>query len=263
MKSFRVHRLLGVALALSALLAMNGAAQANSLVPGAPQTAASVFRVPFSAGERAAYQVKLGAVSVGSGSLEVLGMENVDGHSTYHTRMRVSGGVPVARVDDRYESWIDADQMFSRRFLQNLREVNYRRNRTYHFDPARKTFRRENGETGTIASDEPLDDLSFLYFARTLPLRVGDEYSLHRYFKASGNPVLLRVLRKETVQVPAGRFNTVVVQPVIRTDGLFSEGGRAEVYFTDDERHIPVLIKSRVRLVGSLTMLLRTYTAGN
>ena len=102
-----------------------------------------------------------------------------------------------------------------------------------------------------------------LCYARTLPLRVGDQYRLTRYFKESGNPVILRVVRKETVTVPAGRFNTVVVQPSIRTSGLFAEGGRAEIYFTDDERHIPVLIKSRVPVVGSLTMSLKAYRAGN
>jgi hypothetical protein len=63
--------------------------------------------------------------------------------------------------------------------------------------------------------------------------------------------------------VPAGRFRTVVVQPVIQTNGLFGEGGRAEIYFTDDERRIPVLIKSRVPVVGSLTMSLRSYRAGS
>jgi hypothetical protein len=65
------------------------------------------------------------------------------------------------------------------------------------------------------------------------------------------------------VDVPAGRFRTIVVQPIIRTSGLFGDGGRAEIYFTDDDRRIPVLIKTRVPVVGSLTMLLRTYRAGS
>jgi hypothetical protein len=71
---------------------------------------------------------------------------------------------------------------------------------------------------------------------------------------------VLQVLRRETVTVPAGTFNTVVVRPVIQTDGLFGEGGQAEVYFTDDARRIPVLVRSRVPVVGSLTMLLKKYT---
>jgi hypothetical protein len=246
------------------VLAMAFAAVAASTAAAPSQMARA--RLPFGTGERADYQVKLGAVSVGSGSVEVVGVETVQGVPTFHTRMRVSGGIPLARVDDRYESWIDAEGIFSRRFIQDVHEVRYRRLRNYEFDVVRRTWRRTDGnstETGTLPTAEPLDDLSFMYYARTLPLTVGDQYRLTRYFKESGNPVILRVVRKETVTVPAGRFNTVVVQPSIHTSGLFGEGGRAEIYFSDDERRIPVLIKSRVPVVGSLTMALRSYRAGS
>ena len=248
-----VHRFVTVVLAAAAVA-----------VTTAARTQSAAARVPFSTGERAEYQVKLGVVSVGSGSVEVLGIETVHGMPTYHTRMRVSGGVPLARVNDRYESWIDTEKIFSRRFVQDVHEVGYDRSRVYDFDVARRIWRRTDGsdDTGVLTTSEPLDDLSFMYFARTLPLKVGDQYRRHRYFKESGNPVVLRVVRKETITVPAGRFNTVVVQPTIRTSGLFGEGGRAEIYFSDDERHIPVLIKSRVSRVGSLTMSLKTYRPG-
>lgn len=254
MRFFRGHRFPAAAAAMTSVLLLAGAAR--------PQDAGRA-RLPFASGERADYQVRLGALSVGSGYVEVAGTEMVGGASTFHARMRVSGGVPLARVDDRYESWIDTQGVFSRRFIQDVHEVRYRRNRTYDFDPARRTYRRDNGETGTIPTDKPLDELSFMYYARTLPLEVGDTYTLTRYFKESGNPVVLRVLRRETVTVPAGRFHTIVVQPTIRTSGIFGEGGRAEIYFSDDERRIPVLIKSRVPVVGSLTMSLRSYRAGS
>ncbi|HET7463541.1 MAG TPA: DUF3108 domain-containing protein [Longimicrobium sp.] len=245
----------------SAAAVMGGVAL---LAAFAPAQDGSRARLPFAVGERADYQVKLGVVSVGSGFVEVVGTEMVGGAHTMHARMQVSGSLGIARVDDRYESWIDTQGLFSRRFIQNIHEVRYRRSRTYEFDPARRTYRRlDKDETGTIASDRPLDDLSFMYYARTLPLEVGDVYTLNRYFKESGNPVVLRVIRKETVEVPAGRFRTIVVQPVIQTNGLFGEGGRAEIYFSDDDRRIPVLIKSRVPVVGSLTMALRGYRAGS
>jgi hypothetical protein len=239
-------------------------AVAGVSVTTAARTQAGGAQLPFGSGEHADYQVKLGVVSVGSGSVEVVGVENLGGVPTFHARMRVSGGMGPARVDDRYESWIDVAGVFSRRFVQDVHEVSYRRQRSYAFDSVHRTWRRTDGsdDTGTMPTDEPLDDLSFMYYVRTLPLNVGDEYRLNRYFKESGNPVVLRVVRRQTVDVPAGRFRTVVVQPTIRSSGLFGEGGRAEIYFTDDERRIPVLIKSRVPVVGSLTMALKTYRAG-
>jgi hypothetical protein len=235
-----------------------------ALVAGGTDAAAEApqQRLPFRSGESATYQVKLGAISVGRGSLAITGLQTVRGQQVYHTVMTLQGGNALVRVNDRFESWIDTDGLFSRRFHQNQHEARFRRNRTYDFFPEERTFRRENGQTGTLPTNQPLDDLSFIYFARTLPLEPGATYTLPRYFKTDGNPVVLQVLRRETIEVPAGRFRTIVVRPVIRTDGMFGEGGRAEVFFSDDEHRIPVLIRSRVPVVGSLSMHLRTFRPG-
>jgi hypothetical protein len=244
------------ALALAAAFLAGGAAPADA--KDAPQQ-----RLPFAVGEHATYQVKGGVFPIGSGSLSITGMETVQGRQTFHAVMTLRGGNALYQVNDRYDSWIDATGLFSRRFHQDLHEGRFRRNRTYDFDPERLTFRRENGQTGTIPTDQPLDDLSFLYYARTLPLETGATYTLPHYFKADGNPVVLQVLRRETVTVPAGRFRTIVVRPMIRTDGIFSQGGRAEVYFSDDEHRIPVLIRTHgTPLVGTLSLHMRTFRPG-
>ena len=260
-RSETTAKLLVPVLALSLLAVARDAAARQTQ---APVSGAAPAANPFGPGEAAEYEVKLGGIRVGSGSMAITGIEQVAGHDTYHAVLRLSGGIPFARVDDRFESWIDVDGLFSRRFKQNQREVRFRRNRTYEFDPERRTYRRaDNGEVGRLPTNRPLDDVSFLYYARTLPLRVGDVYTIPRYFKEDGNPVVIRVLRKETVTVPAGRFETVVVQPIIKTDGLFGEGGHAEVFFSDDERRILVQMSSRVPVVGSLSLHLRSYEPGS
>jgi hypothetical protein len=235
-----------------------------AMLGSASAAAQGVADVPFAPGEKATFQVKLGGVPVGNGSLRVLGVHQVDGKPTYHTRLELAGGIPLARVDDRFESWIDVAGLFSRRFHQRQKELRYERDRRYDFFPERREFlRTDNGERGTLPTDRPLDDVSFLYYARTLPLRVGETYTLNRYFKDDGNPVVLQVLRKERVTVPAGTFNTIVVRPIIRTKGLFGEGGKAEVYFSDDAYRIPVMISSRVPVVGSLSMHLQEFAPGS
>lgn len=258
----RSRPVLAVAL-LAATLLVAAAHAAGAARPSQSPTPGSITPVPFAPGELASYQVRLGGISVGSASLEVLGVEAVHGMPTYHTAMRLSGGVPLARVNDRFDSWIDVEGLFSRRFRQDQKEVRFERRRTYDFFPENRTYRRlDNGETGAIPTSAPLDDVSFLFFARTLPLRVGDTYSIPRYFKADGNPVMIQVLRRETITVPAGRFQTVVIRPIIKSKGLFGEGGEAEVYFTDDDRRIMVQMRSKVPVIGSLTLHLRSYRAG-
>ena len=222
--------------------------------------------VPFAPGEKATYRVSLGIVgNVGHGSLEVDStMDMVNGHTSYGLTMKLSGGVPFARVEDEYHSWLDATHLFSRRFKQDQHEVRYERHRTFDFFPEQLIWKRtDNNEQGTLPTAQPLDDLSFLYYIRTLPLEVGKTYILNRYFVDEGNPVTVKVLRKQVYTTPnLGKFNTIVVQPIIKTKGLFSEGGQAEVYFTDDSKRILVAMKSKVKILKSLDMVLESYSPG-
>jgi hypothetical protein len=228
---------------------------ASSFTPNVPSAGG---RKPV-AGERALYELRLAGREVGHGSLEVLGEEQVGGHTTLHTTMQISGGVLFAKVNDRFDSWIDPEHLFSRRFVQDQKELTSRRYRDYQMAPEQKTFRLKDGEQEALSSHQPLDDVSFLFYARTLPLRVGDVDTIPRYFKP-GHDVILRVLRKERITVPAGTFETIVVQPTItNVGGLFGQGGQAEVYFSDDAARTLVMMKSKVPVVGSLSLHLKDF----
>lgn len=220
--------------------------------------------VPFGPGETLEYQAKLGPVPVGDGHLRVHGLEDVRGRTAYHVSLHVEGGVPLARVNDQQESWLDVETLTSRRFSQNLRQVRYRRDRSYEIFPEERYFTISDQEgQEEMITDAPLDDISFVYYARSLPLEVGDVYRLDRYFQPDGNPVLLEVVRRDRVEVPAGTFNTVVVRPTIQASGLFGEGGEAEIHFSDDDRRLLVELRSRVPVVGSLSLHLREVTPGD
>ncbi len=220
--------------------------------------------VPFGPGERLDYDVKLGFLGKkGEGYMAVVGLDSVRGRLTYHVEMAIKGGLLWTQVNDQYQSWFDVTNLATLRFIQNVDELSYERYRYYEIFPQEKRYeRRDVDDSGPIPTSEPLDDVSFFYFVRTLPLEVGKEYTFDRYFKESGNPVVLRVLRKDTVQVPAGRFPTIVVQPLIKTSGLFGQGGEAQLYFSDDEHRYLVLMTSKVPLVGHLSLHLRKITPG-
>jgi hypothetical protein len=220
--------------------------------------------VPFGPGERAEYQVKVGPFSAGTAIMEITGVEPLRGLPSYHVNWTVQGRVLLARVDDRYQSWMDVTNLASRRFLQNLHQVRYRSERHYEILPEGKMWERiGTDERGTFTTDTPLDDVAFIYYVRTIPLVVGETYTLNRYFREDRNPVTLKVLRRERIEVPAGTFNTIVVQPIIKAGGLFGEGGNAEVYFTDDDRRILVRLTTKgIPLLGDLTFHLRSIREG-
>ena len=217
--------------------------------------------VPFDTGERLTYDVRFGGIKVGTGRMEVVGTQDIRGRESWHTRFTVKGGIPFYKVNDRLESWIDTRTFESLRFVQDLEEGSRDRERFYEIYPDRATYS-EKGEVEHAPSvDDPLDDAAFLYFVRTIPLEVGKTYEFNRYFRPDRNPVKIRVLRKERVKVPAGTYETVVIQPVIKSRGIFSEKGHAEMWLTDDPRRLLVQMKTDLS-IGSLSLYLRGYVPG-
>ncbi len=226
-------------------------------------TDASRAAVPFTVGERLDYNVNFGPIRAGSGTMEVRGIETVRGKEAYHTVFQVTGGIPFYRVHDVFESWFDTRTLSSLRFVQDQDEGPKERERHYEIFPEQAQFRelvKGEGEMQPSVS-QPLDDGSFLYFIRTVPLVVGRTYEFQRYFRPDRNPVTIRVLRKEKITVPAGTFDAVVIQPIIKTSGIFSENGRAEIWLSDDDRHIMLQMKSKLSF-GSLNLYLNSYRAG-
>ncbi|MEN8376136.1 MAG: DUF3108 domain-containing protein [Gemmatimonadota bacterium] len=225
-----------------------------------------VTPVPWGPGERAEYQLSVGLFgTVGDGFLEVPEVEDIRGHDTYHIQLGIKGSVLFGafKVDDTFQSWLDVNSLVARRFQKNQKEDDFVRNRTFDFYPDNLTWHWvERDRSGFLPSNDPLDEVSMFFFVRTLPLEVGDSYTFNRYFKAEDNPVRIEVVRKERVKVPAGEFDTIVVRPIIKTDGIFGEESELEVYFTDDERRVLVLMESKAPWVRSLTLKLTNYQEG-
>jgi hypothetical protein len=219
--------------------------------------AQDALRVPYGVGEKLEYDVKFGRVRVGSGSMEVVGTEIVRGRDAWHTVFQVRAGNIFYRVNDQFDSWIDRATGNSLRFTQNLNEGRRDVERRFEIYPERSAFI-EQGDTLEKSVRQPLDDGSFLYFLRTIPLVVGETYTFDRYFRPDRNPVTIRVLRRERVRVPAGEFDAIVVQPIIKTRGIFSEDGRAEVWLSDDANRIMLQMKSGLSF-GSINLFLTSY----
>lgn len=247
------------------------AADAQSARAADGAEVAEAWRFPV--GERAEYDVTLGPVRVGKGSLAVEAIDTLSSEPAYRLALEIVGGTFFYKVDDRTVSWVAPDPFRSLRFKQRLHEGSYERHRRWTFDHDSLTYVQEDWDEGkgrfvpdpehegVTIPRQALDEIAYLYLARSLPLEPGRQYTFDRYFKEDGNPVRLEVLRRETVRVPAGRFETVVVRPIIQTEGIFAEGGKAEVYMTDDDRRIIVQLKSRLKF-GELNMYLTDYDPG-
>jgi hypothetical protein len=248
------------------LLVLAGSSQSvDVLEPQLPvqgSVAAATFApVPFGVGEKSTFEVRFGGVRVGTGLLEVVGIDKIRGRESWHTSFSVQGGTFFYRVNDVYESWIDRENLNSLMFTRQLEEGTRERAQSFEILPERGSYIERTKKKSTMKKTvaDPLDEAAFLYFVRTIPLVVGQTYDIHRYFIPDRNPVRLRVLRKERITVPAGTFNAIVIQPIIKTRGIFSEKGQAEVWLSDDSARVLLQVKSKLSF-GSLNLYLKSYT---
>jgi hypothetical protein len=171
-------------------------------------------------------------------------------------------------VDDRVESSFSKGSFTPVRYRIKLREGRHRRDKEVLFfqNGDGKTLYIDHRKKETKEFDVPqdsLDPLSGFYLLRTLPLEVGKTVRLKVFDSKRVLEMEVHVLRKEKVDTWLGSFDTIVVKPVMQSEGIFAKKGDIYVWLTDDERRIPVLLESEVA-VGSIKATIKniSYSPG-
>jgi hypothetical protein len=101
-----------------------------------------------------------------------------------------------------------------------------------------------------FTTEVPRMDMATAFFrARQFPLKVGKTYSIPVFDKGKQYELVVEVLRKDTIDTILGDDTpTVVIHPRLQTDGFFKRKGEIHIWITDDERHLPVRMTSKVRV---------------
>jgi hypothetical protein len=192
---------------------------------------------PFSVGETLRYEAKLGYFSVGTASVSVSRLVQERGTEAFEITMHGKGGPPGWRVSYDLTSRVDTARFHSLRFHRRLVQRGDVEEETYVIVPDSARYRQEGVAGDWVAPSEPLDELAFLYYLRTVPLEVGRSYSMDRYFKNGYNPVGVEVTGRESVALPDGGSAPSLALRVT------SHGSTMRVWFTDDKRRLPVQLE--------------------
>jgi hypothetical protein len=86
------------------------------------------------------------------------------------------------------------------------------------------------------------DLLSAFYRARALPLADGAEYTFSVRGESAHYEAELKVVGHQSINTNVGAFNTIVTRVQISNSPLRN----VRAYFSDDERHVPVLVTAKV-----------------
>ncbi|MFH1373158.1 MAG: DUF3108 domain-containing protein [bacterium] len=221
-----------------------------------------VENVAFGANEKFTFDINYGFINAGVATMEVVRLVEYEQRPCHQIVSRANSNKFFStfyNVDDRVESIIDAVGLFSWRFEKNLREGSYRADRRYCFDQ-RNHLAFYIDDTLSVPPFVQ-DPLSVLYYVRTQELKPGQALAVDNFTDGKHYPLEVKVLKRETVTVEAGTFDCVVVEPLLKSVGVFKHQGRLRVWLTDDRLKMPVLMKSKV-LVGSITAELTDYRLG-
>jgi hypothetical protein len=209
--------------------------------------------------EKLQYDLTWAGVKAGEASLEI----KEDGDeikiiSTAKSAKWVSVFYTVNNIVESRLSKDNANQTIGQpvNYRVNLREGKHRRNREVLFDRgSSKAIYIDHINNERDDFEIPLvifDPISSFYYLRTVNLEVGKSVYVVIFDNKKVWDVEVQVLRKERVEVPAGEFETIVIKPLMRSEGIFLRKGDIHIWLTDDKRRIPVMLKTKTK-IGSIS----------
>jgi len=223
---------------------------------------AAAFTIP----EKLVYDLAWTGVTAGTATLEVVNdKEMLRVISTANSANWVS---VFYKVEDRVETVLakgKSDIFLARpqNYRLKLREGRHRRDKEVIYDHERKkaTFidHLDNDRKEFAISKHAFDPLSVLYYVRTLKLEVGKSVYMDIFDSKKLWNVEVKVLRKERISSILGDVETVVVKPLMKSEGIFNRKGDMLIWLTDDQKRIPVKMQTKVA-VGSITATLVSGT---
>ena len=231
----------------------------NSVVIDSVSLDRIVPNVAFKKGEYLKFVIRYGPVKAGFAYMEIPDIIEINNKPSFHVISRAESNnffSTFYKVRDKVESLIDTTGIFTWKFEKHLREGKFQADIFNVFDQKNKRVFTRND-----TFDVPIyvqDVLSALYYIRTQQLRVGESLSVDNFSDGKNYPLEVKILKKEKIRVKAGKFSCFVIEPTLKSTGIFQQKGRLTVWMTDDPTHMPVQMKTEI-VVGAIIAELLEY----
>jgi len=157
-------------------------------------------------------------------------------------------------VRDETLSWLNVEDFSLLKAVKKIREGKYHRNHSAHISGDSLLI--WNKKYFTI-TDPVYDPIAFIYFLRSQKLSLGDTFHFLSASEKKIREVDVNITRKESINVSAGSFDCLKVEPV-SPDGLplLKNNGELRVWLSNDDIKMPVKIEMKTN-VGTMVMKLK------
>ena len=212
-----------------------------------------IVNTAFQAGEYLKYEVKYGLINGGEAEM-IIGSEQAGFNWFYHVKAiaRTTGITKsVAKINDRYESYIEMNSGLPVKAIRDIRENNYRKyNEIIFHRKQNKVTSLESGEFNVPVGT--LDILSAFYFARRYifnkNLKKGDIINLTTFFDDEIFTIKIKFDNQEDFNSNFGKINCLKFVPVIEAGSPFKKEEDLQVWFSNDGNFIPVRIRLKMKI---------------
>ncbi len=165
-------------------------------------------------------------------------------------------------VSDKFQSTFDREKGCTTEFDKQTVEGRRQINSTLKLDYSQgKSVLEEknlgNGQTKRLESGIPsclTDLLTGVFYTSSQVLEVGKSFTIPVADPLKTVVVTMKVEGKEELKTPAGTFKTIRVQPTADA-GVVKNRGNIWIWYSDDERHVPVQMRARL-FWGTITFRL-------
>lgn len=214
----------------------------------------------YNTGETLDYELSWSSVSGGAARMTIA---PIDANRYRITSVAKSGSFfsRFFKVRDEIESIVGSDDFSTLQYHKMLQEGSKRKDELTVVDERHHVAIRKG--KAVPVPDPVFDPISLMYYVRGLDLTPGRTHEFTIVADGKVYKVSAVVGDRETIGTPYGTFKTVVVEPKMESSaGMFKdEQKRLLIWYTDDARHIPVRIRSELK-IGSITVSLKGMKSG-
>lgn len=224
----------------------------------------------FSSGEKLTFKVRWSFITAATVTLEILPCENVNGEQALHFLYTAKTSKFVDafyKARDRIESFTDLNLTHSllykkRHEGKSIKDIAV----LFDWEKNEARYIKNGNVTDSVPiSENTYDPLSVFYAFRIGQPDSNNEIIVNvadgkRLIKGTG-----KVIKRQKIKVSGKSYKTLLVEPEMEgVSGVFqkSKNSKLKIWVTDDEKRIPVKIKSKVA-VGSFVANLVSYKSGS